>query len=44
MACRNEPKPSYQVVDAKRDLEIAIAQAQAQNREVREHFKYTRSR
>lgn len=44
MACRNEPNPSYQAADAKRDLEIAIAQAQAQNREVRERFKYTRSR
>lgn len=44
MPCCNEPSPAYQAADAKRDLEIAIAQAQAQNREVREHFKYTRSR
>lgn len=42
MPCRNEPNPSYQGADAKRDLDIAIAQAQAQNREVRETFKYKR--
>lgn len=42
MPCRNATDPRYQAADAKRDLEAAIAQAQAQNREIREAFKYKR--
>jgi hypothetical protein len=42
MPCRNATDPRYQASDAKRDLEAAIAQAQANNREIREHFKRTR--
>lgn len=39
MPCHNELDTRYQGTDAKRDLEIAIAQAQANNREIRERFK-----
>lgn len=42
MPCHNATDTRYQPIDAKRDLEIAIAQAQANNREIREHFKRTR--
>lgn len=42
MSCHNATDTRYQPVDAKRDLESAIAQAQANNREIREHFKQSR--